>query len=62
MNKHGTQTGKALRDKLAEARTKLHEIAKDLPQREWKPYVVPQAMLNQMKRVEEYKTLPSRLV
>jgi len=62
MNKHGTQTGKALRDKLTESRTKLHEIAKDLPQREWKPYVVPQAMLNQMKRVEEYKTLPSRLV
>ena len=62
MNRHGTQTGKALRDKLTESRTKLHEIAKDLPQREWKPYVVPQAMLNQMKRVEEYKTLPSRLI
>jgi len=62
MNKHATQTGKVLRDKFAEAQTKLHEIAKNLPQRVWKPYVVPQAMLNQMKRIEEYKALPSRLV
>jgi hypothetical protein len=60
VNKHGTQAGKALRDKLAEARTKLHEMTKDLPQREWKPYVVPQAMREAMKRVEEYKALPSR--
>ena len=60
MNKHGTQAAKALRDKLAEARTKLYEMTKDLPQREWKAYVVPQAMREAMKRVEEYKALPSR--
>lgn len=62
MNKHSTQAGKALRDKHAEAWTKLHEIAKDLPRREWKPYVVPRALREAMKRVEEYKALPSRFV
>ena len=62
MNKHATPSNKQRLDKLAEARRKLKEVAKGLPRREWRPYVMPQLMREAMKRVEEYKALPSRLV